>query len=318
MNAHWLLPRNHSSLLLVALLAAFNLPGSRADTLPTHARTAHKELKEKILPYWFDTALDHTNGGYLLADDGKGHGVAKDKQIVSQARMVWTFSHVHQRGFSDEHRDYLAAAQLGYRFLTTRFFDPTNGGYFWKTDLVGRPINSCKLLYGEAFVVYALVEYHRASGEREALDRALALYRTVQERLHDDKQGGWFEHADADWRLLRPGDKRNEVEVIGYKSANAHLHWMEALAELYEVTHDRDVKKALAEALRLNMKYFNPKKPGDSCFDGKPDWKVVTAPGSTGLSYGHNVEFAWLMIRANKPWDGVPPGATSRRISTMR
>ena len=27
---------------------------------------------------------------------------------------------------------------------------------------------------------------------------------------------------------------------------------------------------------------------------------MVTEPGSTGLSYGHNVEFAWLMIEAER------------------
>jgi mannobiose 2-epimerase len=29
-----------------------------------------------------------------------------------------------------------------------------------------------------------------------------------------------------------------------------------------------------------------------------PDWSVVTDSRSAGLSYGHNVEFAWLMVRA--------------------
>jgi len=58
------------------------------------------------------------------------------------------------------------------------------------------------------------------------------------------------------------------------------------------------VKQSLIEALDLNKRYFYPTDAGQSCFHRKPDWQAVTDPRSAGLSYGHNVEFAWLMIRA--------------------
>jgi mannobiose 2-epimerase len=214
--------------------------------------------------------------------------------------MVWTFSRAHLRGLSDDQHNYLNAATHGYRFLCRALFDGQHGGYFWKTDLAGQPLNDCKFLYGQSFVVYALVEYYRASGEREALQRAVDLYHAIQSHLHDPKNGGWLEHTERNWVPLRPGDPRNEVEVIGYKSANAHLHWMEALTELYDVTGSPDVKKSLQEALRLNMKYFYPKDAAHSVFHRQPDWRLVTDAASAGLSYGHNVEFAWLMVRAEQ------------------
>jgi mannobiose 2-epimerase len=280
--------------IAVPILRASDLP-----SLETTARQWREELTSKIMPYWLET-LDLEQGGYRLADDGQGRRQATEKQLVSQARMIWTFSLVHRSGFSSNRRNYLNAAAHGYRFLSQSMFDTRNGGYFWKTDLAGKPLNDCKFLYGQAFVVYALVEYYRASGEREALQRAFDLYRAIQRHLHDPEHDGWFEHAESDWRLLNPGDRRNEVEVVGYKSANAHLHWMEALTELYDVTRDPAVKKSLQEALRLNMKYFYPKKAGTSAFHRQPDWKPVTDPASAGLSYGHNVEFAWLMVRAEQ------------------
>jgi mannobiose 2-epimerase len=75
---------------------------------------------------------------------------------------------------------------------------------------------------------------------------------------------------------------------------------MEALAELYDTTHSPEVRASLAEALRLNATYFYPPTPGRSCFHRNPDWSFVSDPQSAGLSYGHNVEFAWLMIRAQQ------------------
>lgn len=263
------------------------------------AREMKTQLAEKILPYWYDTAQDANHGGYLLDDDAvNGRGVPSEKQIVTQARMVWAFSLAQVEGYRDTNRNYLKAATQGYHFLLDHFRDRQNGGYFWTTDLKGNPVNDCKLLYGQAFTIYAFVEYYRASGDKEALNRALELYHTIQKHMYDAKNGGWFEHADRTWKSLRPGDPRNQVEVVGYKSANADLHWMEALTELYAATHDLDVKKSLAEAVRINATYFYPDDPAKCAFHRQFDWKPVTAPGSAGLSYGHNVEFAWLMVHA--------------------
>ena len=295
--------RSRVGLVLVFLslsLAPLASEQTAAATLSEHARNFQKQLREKILPYWHDTTLDRQHGGFLLADDLKGRGQARDKQLVSQARMVWAFAHAHLNGYSDSERDYLGAARGGYRFLLDHFRDREHGGYYWKTDLAGRPIHDCKFLYGQAFVIYALVEYQRASGDAAALDHALALYGDLQRHLHDPAHGGWLEHTEADWTPLKPGDPRNEVEVVGYKSANAHLHWMEALAELYEVSRHPAVRGSLEESLRINQQYFYPVAAGRSCFHRHPDWSEVTDPRSAGLSYGHNVEFAWLMIRAQQ------------------
>jgi mannobiose 2-epimerase len=37
-----------------------------------------------------------------------------------------------------------------------------------------------------------------------------------------------------------------------------------------------------------------------SAFHFQPDWSPVTDPKSAGLSYGHNIEFAWLMVAAEE------------------
>lgn len=279
------------------LACAVNLA---AAPLPQHAADYRTQLAERVLPYWL-AKLDATNGGFLLNDDARrGYVTPKEKQLVTQARMVWTFAHAHRHGLDNTNRSCLKAAWNGYRFLTYHFLDATLGGYYWKTDLTGRPINERKLLYGESFVIYALVELHRATRDPQPLAEAMKLYRVIQGRAHDDLDGGWHEHFTRDWKRLADRDTNAEVEVAGYKSANTHLHLQEALAELYEVTHDSDVKQSLVEALDLNKRYFYPKDAGKSCFHRERDWKPVTDPKSAGLSYGHNVEFAWLMIRAEE------------------
>jgi mannose/cellobiose epimerase-like protein (N-acyl-D-glucosamine 2-epimerase family) len=291
---------------LLCGLALCNPAAIHANDLAGHARALKTQLIEKVLPYWYDTAQDTEAGGYLLADDLRGRGTATEKQIVGQTRMIWGFSHAHLKGFSDQNRNYLRAAKQGYRFLLAHFLDPENGGYYWRTDLAGKVTGDRKLLYGESFVIYALVEYYRASGDHEALRHAMDLYAVLQKRAHDPKHGGWIEHFTRDWQPVLKPDPQGEVEVPGYKSANAHLHFMEALTELYDVTLDKAVKESLQEALRINATWFYPKDPGQSAFHRQLNWQPVTDPTSAGLSYGHNVEFAWLMIRAQQVL-GQPP-----------
>lgn len=278
-----------------------------ANDFSSQAAVMRAELASKVLPYWFDTAQDTRHGGYLLADDAvQGRGQATEKQLVSQARMIWTFSHVHRKGFTTQQRNYLHAAEQGYHFLRHHFLDPVHGGYYWKTNLDGTVCSEIKNLYAQAFVIYGLVEYHRASGKPEPLAQALGLYRLLQSHAHDAVHGGWFEHFTRDWRLIRERQPGADIEVPGFKSANAHLHLMEALTELYDASRDPDVRKSLEESITLNSTYFYPLAPGQSCFHRHPDWSTVEDPKSAGVSYGHNVEFAWLLIRAQEVL-GVPP-----------
>ena len=197
--------RKRSTLSVIAetaLLLFLARPADAAD-FPAQAAEWKNVLTHKIMPYWLNTAQDTVNGGYLLADDAvQKPGPPREKQLVTQSRMLWGFSHAHRKGLSDATHDYLKAAEQGYRFLTAHFLDSQNGGYYWTTDLEGKVTNNRKIIYGESFVIYGLVEYYRASGDKNALRHALDLYQTLQQHAHDKKHGGWIEHFERDWQPL--------------------------------------------------------------------------------------------------------------------
>jgi mannobiose 2-epimerase len=277
-------------------------------------------LRRKIVPYWLRTAPDVRYGGYRLDDrylppaaivaralDGfrrlrSARGPGCSKQLVSQSRMLFAFSLAHRRGLDDSRGDCLAAAELGYRFLVGSMLDARYGGFVWLTDRLGRVVDARKVLYGQAFAIYGLVEYHRASGSRAPLELAHTVYQTVQSRLHDDRHGGWIELADERFELLPAGVAVTPPLAghAGLKSGNAHLHWMEALTALYEVTLDPDVAASAAEALELNRTHFYPCDPIRCCHYRTPEWGFVTDTRYRGVSYGHNIEFAWLMVHTQR------------------
>lgn len=282
-------------------------------------------LREKMMPYWYDTVVDSRNGGYILSDrldtSGKAGGLSwsrlcslllslvrhdsagtMGKQLVSQSRMVLVFSLAHRLGCSDTKRNYLKAAEAGYHFLVDCMRDKKYGGFFWETDPRGRVIESCKSFYGQAFALYALIEYHRATGLSAPLTEAVALYEKVQEAFHDKSNSGWIEHGEMNFRPLALSSNRplwypkGMPGVRGFKSGNAHLHWMESLGELYDVTGDASVKSSLMEALYINKTYFFPVNVSKYCEYRRMDWGEVRGNSYDGISYGHNLEFAWLML----------------------
>jgi hypothetical protein len=79
------------------------LPGMlRARERAEYALELKDQLVQKIMPYWYDTAIDRKYGGYLLSDDASRKAPpATEKQLVTQSRMIWGFSHAHLRGLSD-------------------------------------------------------------------------------------------------------------------------------------------------------------------------------------------------------------------------
>ncbi|HEY0730367.1 MAG TPA: AGE family epimerase/isomerase, partial [Pyrinomonadaceae bacterium] len=92
--------------------------------------------------------------------------------VISQSRLLWVFSHAHLLGYSTPQHDYLRRAEHGYSYLIETMLDREYGGVYWKADVNRGVIEPLKILYGQSMAIYALVEYHRASGLSEPLDYA--------------------------------------------------------------------------------------------------------------------------------------------------
>jgi cellobiose epimerase len=268
-----------------------------------------EQLVTQSLPSWCNNTLDPVHGGFLL-DKGPRLSLGRrsdryGKQLVSQSRMLWVLSHAHRLDVDLEGHDLLARATDGFRFLREHFFDGEHGGYFWRTTRSGDVRDDRKALYAHAFVIYALVEFSRASGDDGPLQEAHALWRIIMDRLHDREHRGWVEHAQSDWNPLDRG-ALVPVGRSGVKSANANLHWMEALSELFAETRDPAVQAALEEAVDLLCEHCFPVDPRVAHGHFTPAWERVLDSDASRFSLGHNVEFAWLLLRAEDLVGRVP------------
>ncbi len=80
-----------------------------------------------------------------------------------------------------------------------QFWDVEHGGAFWRLDDTGNVIDDSKKIYGQAFYIYALTEFHRAFGNPAALARAKELFELIERHAHDAKFGGYLEVCNRNW-----------------------------------------------------------------------------------------------------------------------
>ena len=177
-----------------------------------------------------------------------------------------------------------------------------------------RPQVDVKLVYGQAFAIYALSEYYLATGEGEALALALETYSLLEGVARDTEKGGYYEACDRAWN----GPIKfslSDVDIPCDKSMNTNLHVLEALSNLYRATLRKDVRESLASLLEVYARKVFAGKGATSLYFDR-DWKSLT----DHVSWGHDIESCWLMKEAaDLAYGGRPePADVSAAIAAAR
>lgn len=247
-----------------------------------------KELTQNILPFWAKYAPDPIHGGFIgeMSNDLKINPKAA-KGLILNARILWTFSAGSSWG------PYKALADRAYGYLMEKFWDEEFGGAYWLLDAEGNPIDTKKKIYGQAFLLYALTEYYRATQKLEALEKAKEVFRLIEEKSHDQENTGYFETYERDWQLA--SDLRlSEKDMNEKKSMNTHLHLLEAFTHLYLVWKEPLVKTRLKQLLLNFMEHIIDSQKFHLVLFFDEKWNSK----SEIISYGHDIETSWLLCEA--------------------
>ena len=249
------------------------------------------ELKGNILPYWMTHTPDLEHGGFYGHVD-HFNKVLKEapKGAIMNARILWTFSAAH-RIYPDA--SYLEVAQRAYQYLLDHFIDRTYGGVYWEVNYRGEVSSSRKQIYAMAFTIYAMSEYHRACGDKDALETAKTLYQQIEEHARDRAKGGYTEALSREWQAL--DDVRlSEKDDNESKTMNTHLHILEAYTNLYRTWKDPGLRQALEGLIVLFLEHFVDPESFHLKLFFDDNWTLK----SDLISYGHDIECAWLLHEA--------------------
>ncbi len=247
------------------------------------------ELLGNILPFWMRHAPDQAEGFNSVVDEYLNVDNATPRASVVISRILWTFS-VAARRFGP---DYRPMAERAYKYLMDKFWDRKYGGLYWMVDSDETPVSTRKQIYGQAFGIYGLAEYHQLTGDKESLSTARQMHALIEQHSADQRYRGYIEALGQDWTPLR--DMRlSEKDINCPKTMNTHLHVMEAYTNLLRADPDEALKVELSKLVDLTLDRILAPDGSHLCLFFDEEW---TSQSDT-ISFGHDIEASWLIVEA--------------------
>ncbi|MGN0983939.1 MAG: AGE family epimerase/isomerase, partial [Gemmiger sp.] len=208
-----------------------------------------------------------------------------EKGCILNSRILWFFSEAALQTGDPACR---AAAAHAFDFLMDHCVDGVNGGVYWSVTYDGRPLDTTKHTYNQAFAIYALSAYYRLTGSLRALALATKLFYIIEAHCTDDI--GYLEAFTVDWHPAS-NEKLSENGVMAAKTMNTLLHVFEGYAGLYQAAAMPAVEQAMRRILDIyRYRVYDPKLRRQLVFFDENYQSIIDL-----YSYGHDIESSWLI-----------------------
>jgi mannobiose 2-epimerase len=256
-----------------------------------------------IRKFWSESMTDEKFGGFLPGMNTlRQIDQTGQKGVVLNARILWAFS-----ALANQHDPGCRRmADRAFSFIRDHFCDPEYGGYYWSVTFDGKPCQTRKQIYAQAFVLYGLVEYFNLTGDPGVLRMARELFELMEQKGLDPVAGGYTEAFSRDWSPL--SDWRLSPKDLNEPlSLNTHLHVLEAYTSLCRISPEKPVIMAIHRLHQLFDAHFI-RPDGHLNLFFNLWWKPV----GELVSFGHDIETTWLL---QESIEAVPGIEQSKRLT---
>eukprot|EP01024_Parvocaulis_polyphysoides_P051461 TRINITY_DN5067_c0_g2_i2.p1 TRINITY_DN5067_c0_g2~~TRINITY_DN5067_c0_g2_i2.p1 ORF type:complete len:428 (+),score=47.29 TRINITY_DN5067_c0_g2_i2:133-1416(+) len=287
-------------LLLVVLCSIFHCGFTQKDIT--------KEIVSDISNFWLKYGPDEEFGGFHGTLDSKGQPTSPtDKTIVQQSRHLFATSFLFynlNNGLQLNKNGAFSIDQLEgqmeqlFQFLINNFVRDDQAEFPYKVSRDGkRVVDGDVRMYYTSFGIFGLSWYAKATNNNNhrnlAIQTALQAFRSMDGRLHDKeflgydqtREGNWFQFVASRYKFSNSGAAK------GY---NSHMHLLEALIPLYEVSQDSTVGSRLAEMIQVFMEYII----GDKNYCATALTKQWVPISGNNVEYGHDLEAMAILLQA--------------------
>jgi mannobiose 2-epimerase len=312
-------------LFAVCLAAGCKSRGNSSAYLGIEVSEIEGEL-DNLLQTWYPRIIDTIHGGYWTNFEYDWTLSKKqDKMLVTQARGLWTASRA--AAVFPDNPVYKKAADHGYQFLTGCMWDTEQGGFFeyYFSDSSQLVDPSFKLTYGNAFALFALSEYARINKDPDVLKWVRKTFDWLENSTHDPVNRGYFnltfpENLAESGLTVDEAVHRAAWGKPDWKDQNTSIHLLEAFTSAYQVLPEEPVRVRLAEMLEL-IRDTMVNQAGYLHLFFSENWIPFNHRDSSRtfilknshldhISFGHNIETAYLLLDASQILYGRYDSAT--------
>jgi len=235
-------------------------------------------LREQVIPFWLRYGVDREHGGFFSTIGDDGSLLSTDKYVWSQGRALWTFSALYSE--LDPDPRWLEVARNIADFTISHGRE-RNGAWAFRLARDGGILESSRSVYADAFVLYGLTAYAKATGDSTALELAVETFRRTSPLLDDHSSLPARPHPipeglQAHGPLMIFAQVYHELGVLA-GDARILSRALE-LAEIVMTQHLKPERKLLFEFVR----------PGGELDESDAGKTVIP---------GHAIESMWFMER---------------------
>jgi N-acylglucosamine 2-epimerase len=212
--------------------------------------------------------------------DADGTLLDDDKAVWIQGRATWMLSTLYNT--VEKKQEWLDGAKLGYDFLNRHCFD-TDGQMFFHVTRDGRPIRKRRYFFSETFYVIAAAAYAKASGDKEAADKARFVFGKC---IAYATTPGLLQPKYTDTRPSKgigvPMIMMNTAQQLRETIGDPHCdEWIEKWITEIEMDFVKDDIKCVMEQVA-------------------PDGSIIDHIDGRTLNPGHAMEGAWFILHEAK------------------
>ena len=234
-------------------------------------------LLKDIVPFWTKHSIDWVNGGYYSYLDRDGSILNTDKSVWILGRQCWLYSKLYNT--VDKRAEWLEAAKNGYDFLNEYCFD-SDGRMFFQVTKDGKPLRKRRYFFSETFAVMAYVEYAKAAGIEESLEKARNVYKSII-RMYET-----------------PGILPPKI-IPETRKLRSHGNTMSLLATslvINEADENSFYEKAIDNCVNDIFRYFVKNDRKALLEVVGENGEIIDNPDGRCINPGHSIESAWFLM----------------------
>jgi cellobiose epimerase len=245
------------------------------------------QVLQDVLPYWTSSIVDSVNDSFYTTLDENWQANSDSIRFPSMmARHLFSYASAYLLSGEEEH---LLMADRLYNYLIRYAWDREFGGWFNSLKPDGLPSDVNKSTFVQVYVITGLALYYFVTKDDTVYDFIHRSNAILEEKVWDAASGGYFDNLNRDWSL------QNDVKSFSSQLApvSGYLNYV------YLATRDVQYLHQMERVLDICMENMLDGENGWILESFDRDWNyLVQRSDENEINVGHNIELAWMLVRA--------------------